>query len=155
MLPVIYLLAPRPPKTNLPVIFNIGGWVGVGGMNDSEDVMYIKWLLKTYAIASPAMPAAQRDKMMNLTMDGNCCTRTRESIVDYQRSRGESHNTFNPEGRISAASTTASNWDSSQSLISLTYSARNLNKDKWPMLGQMANCPPALATAARRAIVGP
>lgn len=151
---MIYLLAPRPPKSNLPVIFNIGGPVGVSGMNDGEDVMYIKWLLKTYAIASPAMQAAQRDKMMNLAVDGTCCTATRESIVNYQRLRGESHNTFNPEGRIGPASTTASSWDSSQSIISLTYTARNLNKDKWPMLGQLAHCPPMLAAAARRAIVG-
>ncbi|MGH8515818.1 MAG: hypothetical protein ACREUE_00020 [Panacagrimonas sp.] len=153
---MIYLLAPRPPRANLPVIFNIGGTVGASGANDSEDVMYVKWLLKTYAIASPAMPAAPRDKMLNLTVDGNCCTRTRESIVDYQRMRGEPHSTFNPEGKVSPASTTVSNWESStQTLISLTYVARNLYKDKWPMLVQMANCSPQLAAAARRSIVGP
>lgn len=153
---MIYILAPRPPKPNLPVIFNLGGSVGVNGSNDAEDVMYVKWLLKTYAIASPAMPAVTRDKMMGLTIDPNCCIRTRESIVEYQRMRGESHNTFNPEGKVSPVSTTASNWESStQTLISLTYVARNVNKDKWPMLDQMAHCSSQLASAARRAIVGP
>jgi hypothetical protein len=136
-------------------MLNLGGAVGDASPNDAEDVMYVKFLLRHFATVSPAMDAAKRNKAMALTVDGAYGPLVRDCIVDYQRLRGESHNAFNPEGRIAPASTTASNWDSSQhSIISLTYAAKNSCGANWPLLSTIGYSSAALNAAVRRALTG-
>lgn len=150
---MIYILAPRPPKPSHPVIINIGGSVGNQGANEPEDVMYVKFLLKTFALCSPAWN--QRTNCLNLLVDGASNPAFRQAIIDYQTLRGEKHTPpFGVAGRVSPASTSATNWDSDQTFLGLTYAAKNVCGQNWPMIGTMQACVPALTAAVRRALTG-
>ena len=150
---MIYILAPRPPKAAHPVIINIGGSVGNQAANEPEDVMYVKFLLKTFALCSPAWN--QRANALNLIVDGSSNAQFRQAIIDFQTLRGERHTPpFGVAGRVSPASTTAANWDGDQTFLGLTYAAKGQCGPNWPMIGTMPACVPALATAVRRALTG-
>lgn len=151
----MHILAPRPANPDIPLFFNLDGVVGASPADNlTEDVLFIQFCFRFSAdhqagISTPGL----LEKLNAVHPTGMIDTATIDSI----RATQEVFRRHTPgtiiDGRVSPAHGYIYGggvW----SIVNYNNILQERTKDIWPRLDKLPDCPPGLAAAVIRVVVG-
>jgi hypothetical protein len=147
---MVHILAPVPPRPDVPLFFNLDSPVGKGaGVGDPPDVMLVQFLLRLLGEAPPPRarpPALAAWRAVDVT--GRADIATAHAILALQDWAG-----LPPTGMLNMARGYRQGGVAPE-ILHLNEAARRAQFDLWPNLDRFPDCPEPLARAVRRALAG-
>jgi hypothetical protein len=148
------LMAPQPPRIDLPVFFNVDGVVGTApATNNREDVLLVQFFLKTIGDlpngTDPAVVAAC--KLVKVT--GTIDPQTIAAITAAQQSRKKQNPATVVDGRVSPAKGGYS-YGAFWTIAQLNHGTRRRHKEVWPRIDKIPGCPDELKAMVTRTVAG-
>jgi hypothetical protein len=129
-----HLMQSSPRLASLPVIWNVDNTVGEGGVNSTEDVYLVQYMLNMVAKSPKPMNTDTRPKLLALRVDGICDAYTIMCIKAIQTSWKQSSPTIVVDGRVSKSTPSlkyGSNW---YSIVNINNSYRRCYWANWPVM---------------------
>jgi hypothetical protein len=151
-----HILAPRPASPILPLIFNVDGVVGASpSQNIREDVLLVQYAFKVIADSpSSNVTPEELSAYRAVVVDGKCGPITINAIRAHQQDRRRVNPGKVVDGRVSPARGGYSYGGGQWTIYRLNGSIWRRNKNIWPRLDKIANCPPELIAMVNRLVVG-
>ena len=149
----MHILAPQPPRNDIPIFFNINSSVGHQGQNSKrEDIMLVQFLIRKSAEKDSAgIKPDQRQRMLRVVADGQCGPITIDGIRAVQETMKERNPRTVVDGRVSPARGYIYGggfW----TIASLNTAFRKRYRQNWPRLQSIADCPGLLRAEAERCL---
>jgi len=156
---MVHILAPKPAHPALPVIINLQGSVGQNGMNQAEDVLFVKFCFKTMG-SGPVNPVyvapSLRVNMSNISVNPSMDAATLYIIKEYCKAlnpTSEFMDSINPP-KINPAPNDASYSSGKKPIFMLNQHLRWCAGENWPHIGQLPGCPFEVSASVKRGLVG-
>jgi hypothetical protein len=144
----MHVLAPRPPKPDIPIFFNVDSTVGQGGANSNiEDILLVQFLVrKTAETASPTLSADRKARMLKVPTTGVCDDATIDGIKAAQEHIRQGIPGTVVDGRVSPARGYDYGGGGSWIVVFLNMQMRIRFSSVWPRLQDLDDCPAQLKT---------
>lgn len=151
-----YLMAPQPPKSTLPVFYNVDGTVGAPpASNKPEDVMLVQFAFSIIGKqpdqnTDPALTAAAK----TIRVTGSIDTTTVNAIRVHQQCTKKNRPGQVVDGRVSSAKGGYSFGGGIWTICYLNNSLQNRYYDIWPRIDMIPGCPGLLQQMVVRTVAG-
>jgi hypothetical protein len=147
----MHIVAPRPSNPELPVFFNVDGVVGAApAANHSEDVLFVQFCFKGSGSPVPELVPVFQAVQLTGTMDPATLNAIRVTQERFRRNEPS----VVVDGRVSPARGGYSYGGANWTIVQYNNILQDRHKDVWPRIDKIAGCPPSLAAAVIRVLVG-
>jgi hypothetical protein len=151
---MVHILAPKPADPTLPTFFNVDGVVGAPpAQNKPEDVVFIQFIFR-FAADHPGRVAPELLPVLNaVQVTGSIDAATINAIRATQERFHRNRPGTIVDGRVSPAH----GYSYGSDLFTIVHYNNILQEETkadWPRLDKVPGCPPALAAAVIREVVG-
>ncbi len=135
-----HLMKTSPRHSLLPVLWNVDGSVGVGGVNSAEDVYLVQYILNLTGKSPRISNVEIRAKLSALQVTGKCDAYTIECIKYGQTLAKEMQPGTVVDGRVSRASSSGTYSGGGYAIANFNLGYRRCYWENWPCISMDGDC---------------
>lgn len=129
-----HLMMSSPRAVQIPLVWNVDNAVGVGGVNSTEDVYLVQYLMHMVAKSPMPMSTSTRDMLLKLNVTGVCDPYTITCIKAAETAWNQNKSSYVVDGRISRALPSLKYNGTWYAIVNLNFSYRRCYWANWPVM---------------------
>lgn len=135
-----------------PLLFNVGAVVGKGGVNATEDVLLVQFLLRKWGETRKTLGAGFAARIAKVPINGIVDEATIDGIRAVQEDMRELSPANVVDGRVSPAQGSFAYGSGIYTIATLNVGVRSAFPNAWPRLQDIKDCPALLQTKVREVL---